>query len=141
VTRSLSTIAADLTAAARELEGAAYDDTTLEQMQHLRALAVTVDGAAAALAHYLRQLPSPRPSRHAPRGRWPLRVGQRVYVRGEPTIGIVDQVGRVEVAISFPEAFDRRTRIFAWGENIVPVDTIVEQACPELRGRSASEKP
>lgn len=64
--------------------------------------------------------------------RWPLHNGDRVFVRGQPTIGMVAQVGRVEVAVWFPHDYQRPTKVFAWGDNIVPVDAIMRAVIPEL---------
>jgi hypothetical protein len=59
--------------------------------------------------------------------RWALHNGQRVFVRGQPTLGLVAEVGRCEVAIYFPDSYWKETRIFLYDEGIVPVDELLNQ--------------
>lgn len=64
--------------------------------------------------------------------RWPIKNGERVAVHGITTdvrsVGQAIQVGRVEVAVCFPHGlYPSYGRVFAYGENIVPVDLIVRQ--------------
>jgi len=65
--------------------------------------------------------------------RWKIDVRDRVYVRCVNEIGQAVQVGKVDVAVVFPNG---GLRVFLWDEGIVPVDLILDQCA----GLSVSKK-
>jgi len=67
--------------------------------------------------------------------RWPLKNNDRVYVASVRQMGLVAQVGRVEVAVWFKDSIHSDTRVFLYDCGIVPVDLILEQV--GLKGATA----